>query len=129
MRYPIFLFCTDDDLTVYASPDQHLGSLEIYDVDSSDIWFDSDGHLLAASGDERDEGVKISNTGTSPDPERLRSMLIHALRRKGQEWADNAPLNTLISAAQEAYGYEEGIPIGEAISNLLRFLHLKRPKS
>ena len=128
MRYPIFLFYDDNDLTVFDTPDEHWDSLEPDDLEYIAVILDSDGRLLTPShGKHRAE---ISDSGAPPDPERLRKMLIHVLHRKGQEWDSGAPLESLVPAAQEVYGYyEPGIPISEAIGNLLRRLRLRRPKS
>ena len=125
MRYPIFLF-DGDDLVVYDTPDQHWNHLEAYDVEYSEFLFDSDGRFLAKS-DAGNDRVTISDSGDEADPERLRSMLIHALQQKGQEWSDDAPLESLIPAAQAVCVVEHiGIPIGQAITNLLRRLQVWR---
>ena len=125
MRYPIFLF-DGDDFSMYEATDDHWDDLEAYDVDYPDILLDSDGRLLTKS-DAGNDGVRISDSGSEPDPERLRSMLIHVLRRWGQEWADDATLDTLIPAARTAYRSYVPLSIGEMISGLLRRLHVKKP--
>lgn len=124
MRYPIFSF-EGDDLFVFDTPDD-VRALEVYDVDSEDILLDSNGCLLAKSAEGNE--VKLSDTGTAPDPERLRSMLIHALRKRGQEWDDSAPLDTLITTAQATWDKRPpGIGIRGTISRLARFLRLRGP--
>ena len=123
IRYPIFVF-DGDDLMVYSTPQEHWVNLESYSIDYPDFYFDSDGRLLTKS-DAGDGRVKISDSGANPDPERLRTMLIHALQRRGQEFDTDAPVDILIAAVQ-ATRYEHQT-LGQAISSLLRYLHLKRP--
>lgn len=124
VSYPIFQFYDDDSLTVYEAP----GDWEICepeDLDGVTVVFDAHAHVLKF-GESNSPAVDISESGEEPDPERLRTMLIRALQREGQNWPPDAPLDLLIPAAQQACRYDEGIPLGEAFGNLLRFLHLKR---
>jgi hypothetical protein len=125
MRYPIFEF-DGDDLAVYDTPDDHWNHLEVYDVDYPDVLLDSDGRLLRKS-DAGNERVRITEADAEADPEQLRRMLIHALQARGQPWGADAPLDSLILAAQ-ATSYERGRNgIGDAFCRLLRFLRLKTP--
>ena len=63
---------------------------------------DSEGVLLKAY-EEEDGRVGMFNAGDPPNPERLRLMLVHALRKRGQQWDDDAPLNELISVAEATW--------------------------
>jgi len=124
IRYPIFLFYDDRDLIAFSSPDEHRDYLE--DAEDIDTLFDSDGRLLTAS-DAKHE-VEISDSGAA-DPERLRSMLRHVLQLRGQTWGSDASLESLVSAAQELYGYDKiGIPVSEAVGSVLRRLRPKKPR-
>lgn len=100
LRYPIFSF-DGDDLFVFDSPNDVRVNLEVYDVDYPEDLLDSDGRLLVKSVKGND--VELSDAGSEPDPERLRSMLIHALRKRGQEWDDSASLERLIPTAQATW--------------------------
>ena len=85
MRYPIFSF-DGDDLWVFDSLDDTWKNLEVYDIAYPEILLDSDGRLLTKS-DAGNDRVSLSDSGAEPDPERLRSMLIHALRKGGRSGA------------------------------------------
>ena len=127
IRYPIYVI-DGDDLAVYNTPDEHRNELEAYDVEHFGFLFDSDGRVLTASeaGDDR---VTISDSGAEPQPEWLRQTLMHLLRRRGQEWSNDAPLESLIIAAQATRLEAPRLSLGQAISNLLRRLRLRRPGS
>jgi len=135
MRYPIFLFDRDEegrgDLAVYDAPEDHWVDLESYDIHWM-ILYDSEGRRLTAS-DAGEDRVEITDSGADPNPERLRRMLITALRWRGQEWSDGASLESLIAAAQELDSEPSTIDIGKALSGLwsrlLRLLRLKGPES
>ena len=127
MRYPILSF-DGDDLFVFENPDDVSRNLEVYDVDYPEVLFDSDGRLLIKTLDRNE--VTLSDSGAEPDPERLRSMLIHALRKRGQEWADDAPLESLVSTAQDTWDKNVGVVgFAEAITRLLRRFRLRKPPS
>ncbi|MEX1255786.1 MAG: hypothetical protein WEE64_15740 [Dehalococcoidia bacterium] len=127
MRYPIFLFYDENDVVCYESLDQLQSSLEPDDLGYIDIGiYDSDGHLFKVL--EGDRAIELGAAEPTADPQRLRRLLIGALRAPGQRWATDAPLEAVISASQEAFRYEEGVPMSEAISRLLQWLRLKRPK-
>jgi len=128
MRYPIFSF-DGDDLFVFDSLDDIWKNLEVYDIAYPEILLDSDGRLLTKS-DAGNDRVSLSDSGAEPDPERLRSMLIHALRKRGQEWSDDAALETLIPVAQATWHKAtRDVTISQTFSRLLRFLRLRRPTS
>ena len=129
LRYPIFSF-DGDDLFVFDTPNDVRVDVEVYDVEYPGVLLDSDGRLLTKSVEGNE--VKLSDSGAEPEPERLRSMLIHALRKRGQEWDDNAWLERLILTAQATWDKNmPGItdPFRNAISGLLRFLRLRKPRS
>jgi hypothetical protein len=121
IRYPVFIF-DGDDLGVYKSHDEHWNNLEAYDVDYPEVILDSDGRLLTKT-DAGGDRVALSDLGLSPNPERLRTMLIHALRVRGQVWDDGAPLGILIAAAQ---ALDPGFSLGAMLSGLLRRMRLRR---
>jgi hypothetical protein len=126
MRYPIFSF-EGDDLFVFDTPNDVRVDLEVYQVDYPDVLLDSDGRLLKKSVEGKE--IKLSDSGEEPNPERLRYMLIHALRMRGQEWDDSAPLERLIPTAQATWdqggpGFFD--PLANAASRVLRFLRLRR---
>jgi len=129
MRYPIFSF-DGDDLFVFDTSNDVRVNMEVYDVDYPEVLLDSDGRLLKKSIEGNE--VKLSDSGAEPEPERLRSMLIHALRKRGQEWDDSASLERLIPTAQATWDKNRPVitdVLTDAISGLLRFLRLKGPRS
>ena len=128
MRYPIFSF-EGNDLFVFDTPND-VRVMEVYWIDEPDVLLDSDGRLLTKSIEGN--AVELSDSGAEPEPERLRSMLIRALRMRGQERDDNAPSEQLIPTAQATWdenrsGFTD--PLTNAISALLRFLRLRKPRS
>ena len=101
MRYPIFLF-DGEDLIVFNTPKAHWDFLESYDL-GADRVFDSEGRQLTEA-DAGNDRVRIQDSGAEPNPERLRGMLLRALRRRGKEFDDEASLGTLVAAAQRECG-------------------------
>ncbi len=128
MRYPIFKF-DGNDLAVYDTPDEHWDQLESYQIEYPDILLDRDGRLLRKS-DAGSTRVKISDSGAEPEPELLRGMLLQTLRHRGQEWDDDASLESLIPAARATKDEKAGmVGLPDSVSRLFRFLRLSRPKS
>jgi hypothetical protein len=126
MRYPIYVFYDPVHLVVFDAPDQHWGFLEEESLAS--IWtvLDSDGRVLTLrDGETR---VEVADSGVEPDPERLGSMLTHALSSRGQEWGDDPASEDLAAAARSEWGYENiGVPARDLFDRVLKRLHLRRP--
>ena len=125
MRYPVFKF-DGDDLLVIETPDDVWRSIEIYQIDYPDIVMDSDGRSLKKTA-TTDGRVVLTESRAEPDPEQLRSLLLHALRARGQEWDDRARLDRLVPSAR-ALSHETVTVVGikEGIAGLLRFLRRKK---
>ena len=101
MRYPIFDFY-GDDLIVFNAPKEHWDFLESHDIGSS-ILFDSEGRRLKEV-DAGNDRVRIEDFGEEPNPERLRVMLLSALRRRGMEFGDDISIGALAAVAQRECG-------------------------
>jgi len=125
MRYPIFVI-DGDDVAVYNNADEHWNELEPYDIEHF-VVFDTDGRVLTPR-DAGHDRVMISDLGGEPQPEWLRQTLLDLLRRRGQDWRDDAPLEGLVIAAQAARLEAPRSNLGQAVTRLLSFVHPKRRK-
>jgi hypothetical protein len=128
IRYPVFVF-DGDDTVAYHTQEEHWDSLESYGVDYPEILYDRDGRPLVKS-DAGGDRMAISLADAEPDPGGLRKLLLEALRRSGQTWADDATLDALADAAAAEFAYSaRGVSIREIFSPVLRFFGLRRGPS
>ena len=129
IRYPILVFYSGNKLAVFDQVGQFQSEMCCMDCIPKvlDVAFDSNGRLLTEI-----DGDDSNDSAAERDPDRLRQMLLHVLQLRGQAWASDAPLESLVAAAQRAYGFRAwtlDAVIRKAVTDLLHFLHLKSPAS